>query len=262
VRADQLVLDRGLARSKSEAQALILAGAIHLDHDDGRRLTAGMRLDPGVALSRAEGPSWASRGGDKLAGALDAFGLDPSGSVCLDAGASTGGFTDVLLSRGAHRVYAVDVGHGQLLPRLADDPRVVVMDRINLRTLAALPEPIDLATLDLSFISLRLVLPAVRELLAPSGVVVALVKPQFEAGKADVPHGGVVRDPAVHRRVLQGVAADAAAAGLRAVDLVGSSVTGREGNREFLARLAIGDGGEGPGDAHSAWDMKVESVLS
>ncbi len=225
-------------------------------------MTAGMRLAPDVALSRAEGPSWASRGGDKLAGALDAFGLDPAGLVCLDAGASTGGFTDVLLSRGAQRVYAVDVGHGQLLPRLAGDPRVVVMDRTNLRTLTALPEPIDLATLDLSFISLRLVLPAVRGLLAPSGVVVALVKPQFEAGKADVPRGGVIRDPAVHRRVLLGVAADAAAAGLRALNLVASSVTGRDGNREFLALLAIRDGGEAPAVRDPAWDTKVESVLS
>ncbi len=221
-----------------------------------------MRLAPDVALSRAEGPSWASRGGDKLAGALDAFGLDPAGLVCLDAGASTGGFTDVLLSRGALRIYAVDVGHGQLLPRLAGDPRVVVMDRTNLRTLTALPEPIDLATLDLSFISLRLVLPAVRGLLVPSGVVVALVKPQFEAGKADVPRGGVIRDPAVHRRVLLGVAADAAAAGLRALELVASSVTGRDGNREFLALLAIRGGGEAPVGGDPAWDTKVESVLT
>lgn len=257
-----MVVDRGLARSRAEAQALILAGAIHLDEDGGRRLTAGMRLDADVALSRVEGPSWASRGGDKLAGALDAFGIDPMGLVCLDSGASTGGFTDVLLSRGAQRIYAVDVGHGQLLPRLADDQRVVVMDRTNLRTLTALPEPIDLATLDLSFISLRLVLPAVRGLLAPSGVVVALVKPQFEAGKADVPRGGVIRDPAIHRRVLRGVAADAAAAGLRAVDLVASSVTGREGNREFLAVLAVGKEGATSAAADPAWDTKVESVLS
>ena len=162
----------------------------------------------------------------------------------------------------AQRVYAVDVGHGQLLPRLASDPRVVVMDRTNLRTLTALPEPIDLATLDLSFISLRLVLPAVCGLLAPSGVVVALVKPQFEAGRADVPRGGVIRDPAVHRRVLLGVAADASAAGLRALDLVASSVTGRDGNREFLALLAIRDGGEEPSGGDPAWDAKVESVLS
>ncbi len=251
-----------MARSKAEAQALILAGAIHLEGEDGRRLTAGMRLDPDAALVRIEGPNWASRGGDKLAGALDAFRLDPAGLVCLDAGASTGGFTDVLLSRGARRVYAVDVGRGQLLPRLVDDERVVVMDRTNLRTLDALPEPIDIATLDLSFISLRLVLPVVRGLLAPSGVVVALVKPQFEAGKADVPRGGVIRDPAIHRRVLQGVAVDAAAAGLRAADLVASSITGREGNREFLALMTIGGGVEVPIATAAAWDTKVESVLS
>jgi len=194
---------------------------------------------------------------------LVAFGLDPSGLVCLDAGASTGGFTDVLLAGGARRVYAVDVGHGQLLPRLAADPRVVVMDRTNLRALHALPESVDLATLDLSFISLRLVLPVVRGLLGPTGRVVALVKPQFEAGRADVPRGGVIRDPEVHRRVLRRVAADSADASLEAVNLIASPVTGREGNREFLALLRWSPS---PAEARSAaglaWDTKVESVLS
>jgi 23S rRNA (cytidine1920-2'-O)/16S rRNA (cytidine1409-2'-O)-methyltransferase len=181
-----------------------------------------------------------------------------AGRVCLDAGASTGGFTDVLLRRGARRVYAVDVGHGQLLPRLADDERVVVMDRTNLRTLAALPEPIDLATLDLSFISLRLVIGPVRALLAADGAIVALVKPQFEAGRADVPRGGVVRDPEVQRRVLRQLATDAATAGLAAVGLVASPRTGREGNREFLAHLRPTEAGA----AHTpAWDEMVEQVV-
>ncbi len=227
VRADQLAVDLGLARSRAEAQALILAGAIHLDDATGRRLTAGQRVDASARLVRDPGPAWASRGADKLVAALDAFGVEVAGMTCLDAGASTGGFSDVLLRRGARRLYAVDVGHGQLLPRLADDERVVVMDRTNLRTLSSLPEPIDLATLDLSFISLRLVLGAVRGLLAAGGQVIALVKPQFEAGRSDVPRGGVVRDPEVHRRVLLRFADDAAAAGLVPIALIASPRTGR-----------------------------------
>jgi 23S rRNA (cytidine1920-2'-O)/16S rRNA (cytidine1409-2'-O)-methyltransferase len=268
-RADQLAVDRGLARSRSEAQALLLAGAIHLEGNEGRRLTPGQRLDPGAPLVRDAGPSWASRGAEKLLAALDAFELDVAGAVCLDAGASTGGFTDVLLRRGALRVYAVDVGHGQLLPRLAADERVVVMDRTNLRTLPALPEPIDLATLDLSFISLRLVIGQVRSLLAPDGQIAALVKPQFEAGRPDVPRGGVVRDPAVHRRVLVQLALDAAAAGLEPVGLVASPRTGREGNREFLALLrpvAAADVADGRATERdrtaSSWDKLVDQALS
>jgi 23S rRNA (cytidine1920-2'-O)/16S rRNA (cytidine1409-2'-O)-methyltransferase len=260
VRLDQLVVDRGLARSRAEAQALILAGAIHLVGAEGRHLSAGQRVDVATAVARDDGPGWASRGADKLVAALDAFALDVAGLTCLDAGASTGGFTDVLLSRGAERVYAIDVGHGQLLPRLANDERVVVMDRTNLRTLAELPEPIDLVTLDLSFISLRLVLGTVRGLLAPSGRVVALVKPQFEAGRSEVPRGGVVRDPSVHRRVLVGLASDAVAAGLEPIGLVASPRLGREGNREFLALLRVAAGNE-RGSAPMAWDEIVESVL-
>jgi len=262
VRADQLVVDRGLARSRAEAQALILAGAIRIDGAEGRRLAAGQRLDPSLTLVREPGPAWASRGGEKLAAALEAFGVDVVGLVCLDAGASAGGFTDVLLSRGARRVYAVDVGHGQLLPRLAADPRVQVMDRTNLRTLASLSEPVDLATLDLSFISLRLVLAPVRRLLAPGGRVVALVKPQFEAGRADVPRGGVVRDPVVHRRVLVQLGADAAGAGFAAVNLMASPRTGRQGNREFLALLGAGDS---PGEARPrddpGWAALVDAAV-
>ena len=270
VRADQLAVDRGLARSRSEAQALLLAGAIHLEGGDGRRLTAGQRLDPDARLVRAAGPSWASRGAEKLLAALDAFELEVAGAVCLDAGASTGGFTDVLLRRGARRVYAVDVGHGQLLPRLATDERVVVMDRTNLRTLPALPEPVDLATLDLSFISLRLVLAQVCSLLDPNGQIVALVKPQFEAGRPDVPRGGVVRDPSVHRRVLVQLAADAADAGLEPIGLVPSPRTGREGNREFLAllrpvvdaeNLSDGRASERPRKA-PPWDNLVDLALA
>jgi 23S rRNA (cytidine1920-2'-O)/16S rRNA (cytidine1409-2'-O)-methyltransferase len=262
VRVDQLAVERGLARSRAEAQALLLAGAIHLADAPDRRLTPGQRVDPDAALVRASDPGWASRGAEKLEAALVAFGLEVAGKVCLDAGASTGGFTDVLLRRGARRVYAVDVGHGQLLPRLAGDERVVVMDRTNLRTLAALPEPVDLATLDLSFISLRLVLGPVRGLLASDGAVVALVKPQFEAGKPDVPRGGVIRDPAVHRRVLLQLAADAAASGLVALDLVVSPRTGREGNREFLALLRPAEANPGAAAPQGiAWDEIVDAAL-
>lgn len=268
IRADQLVVDRGLARSRSEAQALILAGAIRIEGAEGRRLSAGQRLDPTANLVRDDGPAWASRGGEKLAAALDAFGVEVDGLACLDAGASTGGFTDVLLARGARRVYAVDVGHGQLLPRLAQDPRVEVLDRTNLRTLTRLPEPVDLATLDLSFISLRLVLEPVSRLMSAGGRVVALVKPQFEAGRADVPRGGVVRDPAIHRRVLIQLAADAREAGLVAVDVVASPRTGRQGNREFLALLRKAGpedaGSEGAAEApaaDSAWGALVDRAL-
>ncbi len=239
-----------------------MAGVIHLADGDGRRLTAGQRLDPAAALVRDEGPTWASRGAGKLIAGLDAFGIEVAGAVCLDAGASTGGFTDVLLGRGASRVYAVDVGHGQLLPRLAADERVAVMDRTNLRTLAALPEPIELATLDLSFISLRLVLGPVLGLLAPHGRVVALVKPQFEAGKGDVPRGGVIRDLEVHRRVLLRLADDAARAGLVARRLIASPVTGRDGNREFLALLErAAEQDPGPTVAAPAWDIQVDDAL-
>ena len=263
VRADQLAVDRGLARSRSEAQALLLAGALHLEGAEGHRLTPGQRLDPGAPLVRDDGPSWASRGADKLVAALDAFELDVAGAVCLDAGASTGGFTDVLLRRGARRVYAVDVGYGQLLPRLAEDDRVVVMDRTNLRILESLPEPVDLATLDLSFISLRLVLDTVRSKLSPGGQIVALVKPQFEAGRADVPRGGVIHDPAVHRRVLVQLAVDAADAGLEPMSLIASPRTGREGNREFLALLhPLTEAGGRPVPGGAAWDNLVDRALS
>jgi 23S rRNA (cytidine1920-2'-O)/16S rRNA (cytidine1409-2'-O)-methyltransferase len=262
IRVDQLAVERGLARSRAEAQALLLAGTIHLAGEPDRRLTAGLRVAADAPLVRAEGPGWASRGAEKLEAALDAFGVAVAGRTCLDAGASTGGFTDVLLRRGARRVYAVDVGHGQLLPRLAHDERVVVLDRTNLRTLTALPEPIDLATLDLSFISLRLVLAPVRGLLAAGGEVIALVKPQFEAGRADVPRGGVIRDPVVHRRVLLQLATDAAAAGLTPVGLVASPRTGREGNREFLAHLRPTDEPAGAAIERAAWDEIVDRALT
>ena len=235
IRLDQLLTERGLARSRAEAQSLIHAGSVELDGT--RRLKPGQLVETDASVSLVQKPRWASRAGAKLERALDAFEIDPTGMACLDAGASTGGFTDVLLAGGARIVYAVDVGRAQLLDRLQRDPRVVSMERTNLRELTVLPEPIDLATLDLSFISLHLVLPAVRNLLADDGRVVALVKPQFEAGRDDVPRGGVVRDPGVWQRVLTELARDGSGAGLHPHRVIRSPITGSDGNVEFLVDL-------------------------
>lgn len=238
IRLDQLLVDLGLTRSRAEAQALIHAGAVELD--GRRRLKPGQLVASDALVSLIEKPRWASRAGAKLDAALDAFEIDPTGFACLDAGASTGGFTDVLLARGARIVYAVDVGRAQLVQRLRDNPRVVSMERTNLRTVRELPEPIDLATLDLSFISLRLVLPAVRQLLAAdAGRVVALVKPQFEAGRESVPRGGVIRDPAVWDRAVADVSHAAAAVGLHRAHAMRSPVVGSDGNVEFLLDLRV-----------------------
>lgn len=237
MRLDQLLTERGLARSRAEAQALIVAGDVVLEGPATRRLKAGQLVGSDAGVSIVARPRWASRAGVKLEHALEAFGVHPSGLACLDAGASTGGFTDVLLSRGARIVYAVDVGRAQLIDRLRRDPRVVSMERTNLRGLADLPEPIGLATLDLSFISLGAVLGPVRALLTDGGRVVALVKPQFEAGREAVPRGGVVRDPAVWRRVLDELAEAAERAGLHAHRAIASPIAGGDGNVEFLADL-------------------------
>lgn len=237
VRLDQLLTERGLARSRAEAQARIMAGEVILHGAGSRTLKPGQLVAADASVSLVERPRWASRAGEKLEHALDAFGIDAAGLACLDAGASTGGFTDVLLARGARIVYAVDVGRGQLIDRLRRDPRVISMERTNLRELRSLPEPIDLATLDLSFISLRLVLPAVRSLLTDAGRVVALVKPQFEAGREAVPRGGVIRDPAVWEQVLVDAGAYARDAGLHAMRAIASPITGTDGNVEFLIDL-------------------------
>ncbi len=261
VRLDQLLVTRGLAASRAEAQARILAGQVELGGAPSRALKPGHQVAADASVQLVAGPRWASRGGEKLEGALDAFAIDPTGLACLDAGASTGGFTDVLLARGARIVYAVDVGRGQLVDRLARDPRVVSMERTNLRTLEALPEPIDLATLDLSFISLALVLPAVSRLLVARGRVVALVKPQFEAGRQVVPRGGVVRDPAVWERVLLAVAGSATAARLAASCLIRSPITGGDGNVEFLA-LLLRDDDTAAAEPADAWAATVRDVIA
>ncbi len=236
-RIDRLLVERELAETRERAQALILAGRVRVD---GRRIDkAGTRVPPDAAIEVEGGLPFAGRGGVKLDGALDALGLDVRGAVALDAGASTGGFTDCLLGRGVRRVYAVDVGRGQLAWRLATDPRVVVMDRTNLRLLEpeALPEKPGLATLDLSFISLRTILPRLPRLLAPRARVLALVKPQFEVGKGRVGKGGVVRDPRLHEEAVAGVLEAAREAGFTPLGTVPSPIPGAAGNREFFVLL-------------------------
>ena len=235
-RADQLLVELGMAESRAKAQALILAGVVSCA---GRRVDkAGEQLALDAALSvTGEDHPWASRGGVKLAHALDHFRIDLDGRTALDIGASTGGFTDVLLSRGAARVYAVDVGYGQLAWKLRQDPRVVVYERLNARSLtrAQIPEPLDIITCDASFIGLATVLPTPLALAAEEAALVALVKPQFEAGRERVGKGGVVRDPAVHREVCERAAAWVAAQpGWVVVGVVESPVLGPQGNWEFL----------------------------
>lgn len=232
-RLDQLLVQRGLADSRERAQQLILAGAVSV----GERVVdkPGTQVPSDALVAVAARPPYASRGGLKLAAALDAFALDVRGMVAADVGASTGGFTDCLLQRGASRVYAIDVGYGQLAWDLRRDPRVVVLDRTNARFLEHLPEPVDLVTADVSFISLRLILPPALGWLREGGQIVALVKPQFEAGRDRLGKGGVVRDPSVHRAVLTEIAGWAAGRSLGLQGLIRSPVTGPAGNVEFLA---------------------------
>src|SRR6202171_5877330 len=194
-------------------------------------------VDPAVSIDLDRVKAYVSRGGDKLAAGLDAFGIDPAGRVCLDVGASTGGFTDLRLQRGAARVIAVDVGYGQLAWSLRQDPRVTVMERVNIRYLDQLPIRADLAVIDVSFISLRLVLPRVRELLSPPGDIVARVKPQFEVGRGAVGKGGVVRDPEQHRQVVRGLSQFASEIGYTVAGEIPSPIVGAKGNREFLLYL-------------------------
>ncbi|MBM4300852.1 MAG: TlyA family RNA methyltransferase [Deltaproteobacteria bacterium] len=236
-RLDQLLVARGLAKSRAQAQALILAGRVAVE--GLARPKAGAWLPEAARVTVKESSPFVSRGGEKLAGALNHFQVSPAGKVALDTGASTGGFTHVLLTRGAGKVYAVDVGYGQLDLTLRNDPRVVVLERVNIRRLPteAIPEPIDLATLDLSFISLTLVLPKILELLRPGGEIVALVKPQFEVGKGQVGKGGVVRDPQLQQAAVARVAAAAAALGLQVSPAFPSPLKGPKGNQEYFLHL-------------------------
>jgi 23S rRNA (cytidine1920-2'-O)/16S rRNA (cytidine1409-2'-O)-methyltransferase len=240
VRLDVLLVDRGLAASRERAAALILSGVVSVNGQLVQKAGAPVSEDAEVTLREPDHP-YVGRGGIKLAHALDAFGIGADGRVALDIGASTGGFTDVLLKRGAVRVIAFDVGHGQLDWKLRNDPRVVVIERANARHLepAQLDGPVDIVTIDVSFISLRHVFPRIPPVLGSGGDVVALVKPQFEAGRFEVGKGGVVRDPTVHQRVIDEAARAAAEVGLHRVAMTESPITGDTGNREFFLHLRM-----------------------
>ncbi len=229
-RLDVVLVEQGLAESRAQAQALVMAGLVP------GHAKSGEQVDDAAPLEVESPPPYVSRAGHKLAHALDAFGFDPAGLDCLDLGASTGGFTDVLLQRGARRVIALDVGHGQLHSRLRGDPRVIVLERTNARTLTELPFAPQLVTCDVSFISVRTALPPALRLAAPRWHALVLVKPQFEAGRADAPKG-VVRDPAVRRRVLREVAEASQAWSARVVGVVDSGLPGPKGNHEFVLHL-------------------------
>jgi 23S rRNA (cytidine1920-2'-O)/16S rRNA (cytidine1409-2'-O)-methyltransferase len=229
-RLDLLLVERGLAESRAQAQALVLAGLVP-GHEK-----AGEQVDESAELTITAPPRYVSRGGEKLAHALDVLEVDPAGLFCLDVGASTGGFTDVLLQRGAARVIALDVGHGQLHPRLRDDPRVIVLERVNARELGELPFGPQLVTCDVSFISVRTALPPVLALAVPGWQAVVLVKPQFEAGRGEA-RRGVVRDPEVWHRVLLDTAHAAAEWGAQVAGVVDSGLPGPKGNREFFLHL-------------------------
>jgi 23S rRNA (cytidine1920-2'-O)/16S rRNA (cytidine1409-2'-O)-methyltransferase len=251
-RLDVLLVERGLAESRAQAQALVIAGLVP-GYDK-----PGHQVDEAAELAVEQPPPYVSRGGEKLAHGLDALGVDPAGLDCVDVGASTGGFTDVLLQRGASRVIAIDVGYGQLHPRLRADPQVTVLERTNARTLTELPFPPQLAVCDVSFISVRLALPPVLKLCAPGWQAVVLVKPQFEAGRADVGKGGVVRDDDVRRRVVREVAEAALGWPASVAGVVDSGLPGPKGNREIFLHLVNSGQPALPDDL----DERIEHALA
>jgi 23S rRNA (cytidine1920-2'-O)/16S rRNA (cytidine1409-2'-O)-methyltransferase len=234
-RLDVLLLERGLVDSQEKARAAVMAGSVLVD--ERQAVKPASLVDEGASLQLVAGAPYASRGGEKLEHALDIFKIDVAGAVAADIGASTGGFTDCLLQHGASRVYAIDVGRGQLDLRLRRDPRVAVMEGVNARYLEGLPEPVDLVTVDVAFISLRQVLPAARRLLRPGGSIVALFKPQFEAVRREVGRGGVIRDPQMHARLIGRFALWCVRNGLRVLGLTASPLLGPAGNREFFFHL-------------------------
>ncbi len=241
IRADLLLVERGCAPSRERARALILAGEVLADDRPVEK--AGTLLFANVALRLRHAPMpYVSRGGVKLAHAISMFGIQVVGRVALDVGASTGGFSDCLLQAGASRIYAVDVGHGQLAWKIASDPRVVAMDRTNIRTMPPdrIPEPCDMAVVDVSFISLRLVLPRLSTLVRPGSPVIALCKPQFEVGRSRVGKGGIVRDEAARQSALASVKDAARAVGFAVLADTPSPITGADGNIEFLLHLSSG----------------------
>jgi 23S rRNA (cytidine1920-2'-O)/16S rRNA (cytidine1409-2'-O)-methyltransferase len=260
VRLDVLLTERGLAESRSKAQAMIMAGQVRVD--DQVTLKPATAVQTNSVLTVDSGPSFVSRGGEKLDAALEAFSIDMTGLTCADVGASTGGFTDCMLQRGAEKVYAIDVGKGILHWKMRNHPRVVVMEKTNARHVESLPEPVDFVTIDASFISLKILLPVVKGWFAPASIapsghsphlrskwgeteggggLVALIKPQFEAGRKDVSRGdGVIRDPEIHRQVLQEILAFAQGEGFGVRGLIRSPIQGPKGNVEFLAWLGYG----------------------
>lgn len=245
-RLDVLLVERGLIESRAKAQAIIMSGEVYVDGQKADKPGASYGDEVQIEVRGGHCP-YVSRGGLKLEKALRDFGVDPTGYVCSDSGASTGGFTDCLLQQGAKKVFAIDVGYGQLAWKIRSDPRVVTMERTNIRyvTPEQLGEPLDLSVIDVSFISLKLVLPAIKALLRPeTGQVLCLIKPQFEAGKEKVGKKGVVRDPAVHREVLEAFVATARDLGFTILNLTFSPVKGPEGNIEFLAHLTLAPGME------------------
>jgi 23S rRNA (cytidine1920-2'-O)/16S rRNA (cytidine1409-2'-O)-methyltransferase len=251
-RLDVVLVERGLAESRAQAQAFVMAGLVR-GYDK-----PGQQVAEDVELVVERGPEYVSRGGEKLRHGLDRLGVDPTGLDCVDVGASTGGFTDVLLRRGARRVIALDVGYGQLHPRLRDDARVTVLERTNARALAELPFAPELVVCDVSFISVRLALPPVLRLCAPGWQAVVLVKPQFEAGRADVGKGGVVRDDEVRRRVVREVAEAALSWGAGVVGVVDSGLPGPKGNREIFLHLVHAEQPILPDDL----DERIEQALA
>jgi 23S rRNA (cytidine1920-2'-O)/16S rRNA (cytidine1409-2'-O)-methyltransferase len=264
VRLDVLLTERGLAESRSKAQAMIMAGQVRVDDQVTLKPATGVQSNS--VLTVDTGPRFVSRGGEKLDAALEAFGMNINGFTCADVGASTGGFTDCMLQRGAEKVYAIDVGKGILHWKLRNHPKVIVMEATNARYVESLPEPVHFVTIDASFISLKILLPVVKNWLAPAplhlppyspnmgrlprrgeGGLVALIKPQFEAGRKDVSRGdGVIRDPEIHRQVLLDVLAFAQGEGYGLKGLIRSPITGPKGNVEFLAWLVPGLDGEQP----------------
>ncbi len=234
-RLDILLVERNLAPSRTKAQAMIMAAEIHVD---GQLIDKpGMKVANNAKIKVKDKVPYVSRGGEKLAGALTDFNYNPAGKICADVGASTGGFTDCLLQHNAKRVYAIDVGYGQLAHRIRQDERVIVIERTNARYLESLAEPIDLVVIDASFISLRLLLPAIKNWLKPQADVIALIKPQFEAGRDKVGKGGIIRDETVHQEVLEVIEKFATKAGFMIHNLTTSPIYGAKGNKEFLMWL-------------------------
>jgi 23S rRNA (cytidine1920-2'-O)/16S rRNA (cytidine1409-2'-O)-methyltransferase len=254
-RLDQVMLERGLAPTREKARGLIMAGEVLVNGVQIEKPGAQIPFDAQITVKAR--PRFVSRGGDKLAAALDTFAVDVRGLICADVGASTGGFTDCLLQAGAARVYAIDVGYGQMAYALRQDPRVVMMERTNARYVEKLPEPVEFVCIDASFISLRLLLPTVKGWLADRAMVIPLIKPQFEAGQSDVGRGGVVRERRVHVRVLHEVLSFAQRSGFRVDGLIRSPLLGPAGNIEFLALLVWGE------DVESAPDLAalIERVI-